>query len=143
MMTRSYITDLHTHKYEESFLPDVLNKVPNVPQACDSAKKYQLHSLNKSKDSNMLSKTNNTTHAKGINLSSQENQDDYNQHNQQFITCKYEEVVARPIKKPRNAGQNKLKSKKTTNKKKSCLKNMKFRSESMELCKGSTEPDND
>ena len=34
--------------------------------------------------------TNNTTNAKGINLLSQENQDYYNQHNQQFIARKHD-----------------------------------------------------
>ena len=38
----------------------------------------------------MLSKTNTATHAKDIDLLSQENQDYYNQHDQQFITCKYD-----------------------------------------------------
>ena len=80
IMTGSHITNLHTDEYKESVPPELLNKVPNLPQACDSAQKYQLHSLDKSKDSNMLSKTNNTTHAKGINLLGQENQDYYNQH---------------------------------------------------------------
>ena len=56
MMTGSHITDLQTHKYEESFPPELLNKVLNVPQACDLVQKYQLHFLDKSKDSNMLSK---------------------------------------------------------------------------------------
>ena len=38
----------------------------------------------------MLSKTNNVTYANGIDLLSQENQDCYNQHDQQLITCKYD-----------------------------------------------------
>ena len=35
-------------------------------------------------------KTNSTTHAKGIDLVSQGNQDNYNRHDQQFIACKYD-----------------------------------------------------
>ena len=38
----------------------------------------------------MLSKINNATHTKDINLISQENQDYYNQHDQQFITHKHD-----------------------------------------------------
>ena len=63
--------------------------VPNEPQSYDLAQNYLLDSLNKSKDSNILSKTNNVTHTKGINLLSQEHQDYYNQGVQQFIACKY------------------------------------------------------
>ena len=37
----------------------------------------------------MLSKTNNVTHAKDIDLLSQQNQDYYNQHDQRFITHKH------------------------------------------------------
>ena len=86
----SHIKNLHTHQHEELVSLKLLNKVPNVPQACDLAQKYHLHSLNKSKDSNMLSKTNNTTHAKGINLLSQEPHDYYFQHDQQFVACKHD-----------------------------------------------------
>ena len=52
--------------------------------------KCQLDPSNKSKDSNALSKTNNVTHAKDIDLLSQENQDYYNQHDQQIITSKHD-----------------------------------------------------
>ena len=38
----------------------------------------------------MLSKTNNVTHTKGINLLCQDNQDCYNRHDQQFITHKHD-----------------------------------------------------
>ena len=38
----------------------------------------------------MLSKSNNVTHAKDIDLSSQENQDYYNQQDQQPITPKHD-----------------------------------------------------
>ena len=62
----------------------------NVPQVYDSAQKYQLDPLDKSNDLNMLSKTNNATHAKDISLWSQENQDYYNQHDQQLITRKHD-----------------------------------------------------
>ena len=72
MMAGSHITELHTHKYEEPVPPELLNKVPNVPEVCDLAHKCQLDPSDKSKDSNMLSKTNNVTHAKDINLLSQE-----------------------------------------------------------------------
>ena len=78
MMTGSHIRELHTYKYKEPVSPKLLNKVPNVLEVCDAVQKCQLDPPNKSKDSNMLSKTNNVTHANGINLSSQENQDDYN-----------------------------------------------------------------
>ena len=90
MMTGSLITELHTHKCEELAPPELLNVVPNEPQAYNSAQNYQLDSLNKSKDSNILSKTNNTAHTKGIDILSQENQDYYNQNDQQFIACKYD-----------------------------------------------------
>ena len=92
MMAGSHITDLHTHthKYEGSLSLELLNKVPNVPQARDLAQKYHLHSSDKSKHSNILSTTNNTTHAKGIDLLNQENQDYYNQHDQQFSACKHD-----------------------------------------------------
>ena len=56
---------------------------------CNSAHKCRVDPSDKSKDSNMLSKTNNVTHAKDIDLLSQENQDYYNWHDQQHITCKY------------------------------------------------------
>ena len=70
IIAESHITELHTHKYKESVPPELLNEVSNVQQACDSAQKYQLESLDKSKYLNILSKTNNTTHAKGVNLKS-------------------------------------------------------------------------
>ena len=73
MMAGSNITKLHTHKYEESVPPELLNKVPNVPQSYDPAQKYQVYSSDKSNNSNMLSKTNNATDTKYINFSSQEN----------------------------------------------------------------------
>ena len=38
----------------------------------------------------MLSKTNNATHTKNIYLLSQENQEYYNRHDQQFITHKHD-----------------------------------------------------
>ena len=91
MMTGSHIRELHTYKYKEPVSPKLLNKVPNVLEVCDAVQKCQLDPPNKSKDSNMLSKTNNVTHANGINLSSQENQDDYNWHDQQLITRKYDD----------------------------------------------------
>ena len=56
----------------------------------DAIQKYQLDPLDKFKDSNLLSKTNKVTHANGINLSSQENQDYNNQHDQQLMTCKHD-----------------------------------------------------
>ena len=50
MMAGSHVTELHTHKYKESVLSELLNEVPNVQTACDLAQKYQLDSLDKSKD---------------------------------------------------------------------------------------------
>ena len=90
-MMGSHITESHTHDYKELVLPELLSKVPNVSQLCESTQKCQVDPLDKSKDSSMLSKTNNTTHAKGINHLSQENQDHYNQHDQQFIACKHDD----------------------------------------------------
>ena len=52
-------------------------------------------------------------------------------------------VIVQPTKKSRRVGPHKSKSKSTTNKKKSCLKNNKFRSVSTQLRKGSTKLDND
>ena len=78
VMAGSHITELHTHKFEEPVPPELLNVVRNEPQAYDLAQNYQLDCSNKSKDSNILSKTNNVTHTKGINLLSQDNQDYYN-----------------------------------------------------------------
>ena len=85
-----HITELHTQKYEEPVPPELLNKVLNVPQVCDWAQKYQLDSLDKFKGSSMLLRSLNVTHTKYIDLSSQENQDYYNQHTQQSITHKYD-----------------------------------------------------
>ena len=90
MMAGSNITELHTHKYKEPVPPKLLNKVPNVSEMCDAIQKCQLDPLDKFKDSNMLSKTNKVTHANGINLSSQENQDYNNQHDQQLMTRKHD-----------------------------------------------------
>ena len=75
MMVGNNTTELYTHKYKESVPPELLSKVPNISQVYDSAQKCQLDQSNKSKDSDMLSKTNNTTHTKEIDLLSQENQD--------------------------------------------------------------------
>ena len=68
MMAGSHITELHTHKYKEPAPLELLNKVLNVSQVCDLAQKCQLDPLDKSKDSNMLSKTNNVTHTTDIDL---------------------------------------------------------------------------
>ena len=57
----------------------------------NAVQKCHLDPLDKSKDSSMLSKTNNVTHTNGINLSSQENQDYNNRHDQQLITCKHDD----------------------------------------------------
>ena len=78
MILGSHITDLHMHKCEELVSPELLNVVSNEPQAYDLAQNYQLDSSNKSKDSNISLKTNNVPHTKGIDFSSQENQDYYN-----------------------------------------------------------------
>ena len=69
MMTGSHITELHTHKCEEPVPPKLLNVVPNEPQTYDLAQNYQLNSSNKSKDSNILSKTNNVTHIQNVSIS--------------------------------------------------------------------------
>ena len=37
MMVGSHFMELHIHKYKESVPPELLNKVPNVPQACNLA----------------------------------------------------------------------------------------------------------
>ena len=59
MITGSHIMELHTHDCEEPVPPELLNTVINKSQAYNSAQNYQLDSLIKSKDSNILSKTNN------------------------------------------------------------------------------------
>ena len=78
MMVGSHITELHTLKYEEHVPLELLNVVPNEPQTYDLTQDYQLDSSNKSKDLNILLKTNNVKYTKGIDLLSQENQDYYN-----------------------------------------------------------------
>ena len=60
----------------------------NVLEICDAVQKYHLDPLDKSKNSNMLSKTDNVTHINGINLLSQENQGYDNQHDQQLMIRK-------------------------------------------------------
>ena len=73
MMAGSHIAELQTHENEELVPLELLDKVPNVPEVCDAVQKCQLDPLDKSKDLNMLSKTNNVTHANGIDPFSQEN----------------------------------------------------------------------
>ena len=90
MMVGSHIKELHTHKCENLVPSEFLNVVPNEPQAYILVQNHQLDFSNKSKDSNILSKTNNLTHTRGIDLSSQEIQDYYNRHDQQFIDHKYD-----------------------------------------------------
>ena len=85
------------HEFEEFVSLELLNVVLNKPQVYGSAQNYQLDSSNKSKDSNILLKTNNVTHTKGIDLLSQKNQDYYNQRDQQFIACKYNGGVEQVI----------------------------------------------
>ena len=92
MMTGSHITELHTHEYEELVPPELLSKVPNVSQVYDLAQKCQLDLLGKSKDLNMLLKSNNMKHTRDIDFLSQENQDYYNQHDQQFVVCKHDGI---------------------------------------------------
>ena len=79
MMAGSHITELHTQECEEPIPPKLLNVVSNEPQTYDLAQNYQLNSSNEFKDKNILSKTNNVTHTKGIDLFSQEDQEHYNQ----------------------------------------------------------------
>ena len=57
MMAGSHMTELYTHKYEESVPPKSLSKVPIVSQVYDLAQKYQLDPSDKSKDSNRLWKS--------------------------------------------------------------------------------------
>ena len=52
-------------------------------------------------------------------------------------------VVAQPTKKLRNVCPHKSKLTTTTNNQEICLKNKKFRSESIQLREGFTKPDND
>ena len=59
-----------------------------------------------------------------------------NMINNAFLT----KVVVRSTEKPRSVGPHKSKLKKTMNKKKSCIKNKKFRSVSTQLRRGSVEP---
>ena len=66
MMVGSHITEFHTHKHEEPVTTELLNKVLNVPEVCDAVQKCRLDPSNKSKNSNMLSKTSNMTHKQMI-----------------------------------------------------------------------------
>ena len=93
MTAGSHITELHMHICGDPVPPELLKVVPNEPQTFDLAQNYQLDSLNKSKDSNILSQTNNVARTKGIDLLSQENRHYYNQCDQQFIACKYNCVL--------------------------------------------------
>ena len=82
MMVGSNITEQHTHKCKKSVPPKLLNVVPNEPQTYDLAQNYHLDPLNKFKDLNILSKTNNVTCTTGTNLLSQEYQEYYNRRDQ-------------------------------------------------------------
>ena len=62
MMTGSHITEFHIHKHKEPVTTESLIKVLNVPEVFGAIQKYQLDLLNKSKNSNILSKSNNVTH---------------------------------------------------------------------------------
>ena len=73
MIAGSHIMEFYTHECEEPVPPELLNVVPDKPQAYDLFQNYQLDFSNKSKDSNILSKTNNVTHKEGIDLLSQKN----------------------------------------------------------------------
>ena len=90
MMAGSHITEFRTHKYEEPVTNELLNKVTNVPEVYDAVQKWHLDPSNKSKNSNILSKTSNVTHTNDINLVSQKNQDYNNQHDQQLLTHKHD-----------------------------------------------------
>ena len=59
-------------------------------EICDAVQKCQLDPSDKSKDSNILSKTNNVTHVNGMDLLSQENQDYDSRHDQQLTTRKHD-----------------------------------------------------
>ena len=87
-MMRSHITE-HTHKYQAPIPPELSNVASNKPQTYNSLQNYQLDSLNKFKDSNILLKTNNVTCTTDTDLLSQENQNYYNQRDQQCITRKH------------------------------------------------------
>ena len=67
MMAGSHTTKLHTQEHDETVPPELLNQVTNIPEVIDVVQKCQLDPLDKSNDSNMLSKTNNVIHANGIN----------------------------------------------------------------------------
>ena len=90
MIAGSYNIELNTHKHKKTAPTELFNKVSNVPEVCDAVQIYQLDPLDKSKNLNMLSKTGNVTHTNGIKLSSQENQDYGNWHDEQLITRKHD-----------------------------------------------------
>ena len=89
MMAGSHITEFHTQEHKKSVTIELLNKVLNVPEVCDAVQKFQLDPLDKSKNSNMSSKTSNVTNTNDIYILSQENQDCDNQHDQQLMTYKH------------------------------------------------------
>ena len=89
MIAWSHITEQHTQTYQVLVPYKLSNVAANKPQIYNSPQNYQLDSLNKFKDSNILWKTNNVTFTTGNNLLSQENQDYYNQRDQQYICRKY------------------------------------------------------
>ena len=53
MMTGSHITEFHTHKHEKLVTTELLNKVSNVPEECDTVQKCQFDPLDKSKNTNI------------------------------------------------------------------------------------------
>ena len=69
IMTGSHITKFHTHKHAEPVTTELLNKISNVPIVYDAVQKCQLNPSNKSKNSNMLSKTSNMTHTRMMSIS--------------------------------------------------------------------------
>ena len=71
---KAYHRITHTHiNTKNQFPPELLSKVPNTSLVCDLIQKCQLDPSDKSKELNMLSKTNNVTHTKDIDLLNQEN----------------------------------------------------------------------
>ena len=91
MMTGSHVTEQHTHNYQGPVSTELLNVTPKKPQKCDLLQNYQLDSPNKFKDMNIVSKTNNVTYTTGTDFLINGSQDYYNQCDQQYIACKYDD----------------------------------------------------
>ena len=88
--TTAPVTVILVFKYEGSVPTELLSKVLNVSQVCDSCQECHLDHSDKSKDLKLLLKTNNVTNTNNMDHFSQENQDYYNQYDQQFIAHKHD-----------------------------------------------------